>query len=129
MKALTLILASISFSFLSTAFAAGAQPVTTEEAQMVLRALSSPENPSGFVLRSTLETSHFEIDVDSLVVKRLAADSYEVVLSMNQEDNVEKVKVHISEVRIQDGKSYIFGFDMAREIPIRKSPGVSMGNR
>lgn len=136
MKKMKLLMLLLSLTLSSLAFSAetnsGSPSGATDKGAMVLKALNNPSNPTAKLLKAALTagpSADLQILPESLVVNDLAENRYHVTFWVYTGSNPELAEVTIEEVLIENEQAYVFNFNVARLVRMKKYPGVSMGNR
>lgn len=122
----------LTFALTTLPFFANAESVSIEETNSVVASLSNPENPTAILLNASIEAAaKLGLSIDSLrtEVTKIGDHSYKVSLSLNSEEAAEYSLVSIEEVLVQNGKAYVFDYNISRAVKMIKYPGVILGNQ
>ncbi len=119
----------ILLALVSVCSIAFAKPVVGNEAQIVVDSIGQPQNPSAEMLKAAMDSAKAKgLAIEGLAIVKLDKDRYQLSFRLNSEETSEVVEVSISELLIQDGRAYIFGFSVERVVKMKTHPGVSLGN-
>ncbi|MGZ5279131.1 MAG: hypothetical protein ACXWC9_04270 [Pseudobdellovibrionaceae bacterium] len=130
MKKMFLVL-SITLGLLSSSFASSSKIGTGNTVQPILSALTAPSNLTGELLKSAISTATqqgFYIDLETMTVKSVGQEHYQISFYLVQDSNVEKALVY-AELTTHQGQAHVINFNVERIAMIQKWPGVNMGNQ